>query len=177
MADGRPERNDPLLERLKERRRRWRGARPGLLHTLSCLALLGGAGILATGAFEPWVVLYGHGTAAIAPGGGADEAMATFLVIVAGLDAILALFVLTVAARRHRARFTHALSIAFSAASLILLADRIRVDEHQTYLARLDPDGTQSFLGSGIYLVCVGLAVCAAAPLVALPEILRAART
>jgi hypothetical protein len=169
--------DDPRLERLKERQRRWRGARPGVLHTLSCLLLIGGAATLATGAFEPWLVLYGHGEAAISAGGGADEAMATLLVIVAAVDAGLAAFVLAVALMRRRARFIHGLSIVLSVLSFILLIDRIRIDEHQTLLARLDPDGAQSYLGSGMYLVCIGLAVCAAAPLVALPEIRRALKT
>lgn len=97
--------------------------------------------------------------------------------MVAAIDAGLAVFVLAVGRLRGEARMIHGLSILFSAISLILLLPRIRVDEHQTFLARLDPDGAQSHLGSGLYLVCIGLAVTAAAPLVALPEIVRAMRT
>jgi hypothetical protein len=126
------------------------------------------------GALRPWVVLYGHGDAALTPGGGADEALASLLLIVAAIDAGLALFVLAVARLRGRARFIHGLSILLSAVVLVLLVHRIGIDEHQTFIARMDPDGAQSHLGDGIYLVCIGLAVCAAAPLVALPEIRRA---
>ena len=98
-------------------------------------------------------------------------------IIVAAVDVGLAVFVLAVGRLRGEARMIHGLSIVLSAVTLVLLLPRVRVDEHQTYLARLDPDGAQSHLGAGLYLVCIGLAVTAAAPLVALPEIFRALRT
>ena len=123
------------------------------------------------------MVLYGHGDSALTPGGGADEALATLLVIVAAIDTALAAYVFAVARLRGRARFLHALSILLSAILVVLLVHRIGIDEHQTVVAREDPDGAQSYLGDGIYLVCIGLAVCAAAPFVALPEMVRALRS
>ena len=133
--------------------------------------------MLVAGAFQPWVILYGAGQPAMAAGGGADEAVASALLIVAGIDVAVALYVLVVARRQHRARFLHAVATLLSALILVVLLRRIQVDEHQTFLARMDPDGAQSYLGDGIYLVCIGLAVCAAAPFVALPEMVRALRS
>ena len=167
---------DPDLDRIKERWQRRRGARPTVLHLLGCLTMAAGAACMVAGAFRPWLVLYGHGEAAVTPGGGADEAIATVLVGFAALDVSLVTAVLVSALRHRRARFFHLCGCLLAVAGLILVKPRITVDEHQTFLARLDPDGADSHLGDGLYLVVIGLLLCLGTLLVALPEIVRALR-